>query len=53
MKECDPKKLDTSMYSVVLVNLNTLIDSVERDEELLQILKKARKHVVSKIQSLI
>jgi hypothetical protein len=53
MKECDPKKMDASMYGVILVNLNTLIDSVERDEELCQILKKARKHVVNKIQSLI
>lgn len=52
MKECDPKKMDVSMYSVVLVNLNSIIDSVERDEELCEMLKKTRKYVVNKIQSL-
>lgn len=52
MKECDPKKMDINMYSVVLVNLNTIIDSVERDGELCEMLKNVRKHVVNKIQPL-
>lgn len=41
------------MYSAVLNNLNSIIDTVEADKELCQMLKESRKHVVNKIKELI
>lgn len=52
-KRCDPKFLDVTMYTILLNNLNPIVEGSERDLVLHAILKNARKHIVLKMHELI
>ena len=52
IKECDPKRLDLSLYTSLLVNLLPIIESGENDKELEHLLKQARNHIIDKLHAM-
>lgn len=53
IKRCDPKFLDLTMYTILLNNLNPIVEGSERDDVLHNILKNAQKHIVLKMHTLV